>query len=48
VELLEPKFPPLLDTLEVVKHFKPIELNTNYVQKEKIDQIMESKMNDSG
>jgi hypothetical protein len=44
VELLQPYFPPLLDTSDVVEHLAPIELNLDCIEQEIVDQIMDTKM----
>jgi hypothetical protein len=43
VELLQPYFPPLLDT-KVVEKLAPTELNPHYLEKATTNQIMETKM----
>jgi hypothetical protein len=43
VELLEPYFPPLVDTSNVVEHFTPTKLNIDYIEQETIYQIMDTK-----
>ena len=44
VDLLRPYFPPLLDTLEVVEHLTPIELNPNCMEQATIDRIMDTQV----
>jgi len=43
VELLRPYFPPLLDTLDMVEHLAPTELNHDCIEKFTVDWIMETK-----
>ena len=45
VELLWPYFPLLLDNSEVSKHLAPTKLNHDYIEKETINQVMETQMN---
>ena len=45
VELLHPYFPPLLDTSDVAKKLEPIEINIEFLEKDIVDQIMETNMN---
>jgi hypothetical protein len=42
MDLLRPYFPPLLDTSDVEKQLKPIELNPDCIQKAPNDQIVET------
>jgi hypothetical protein len=44
VVLLRPYFPPLLDTSEITKHLTPTELNTDYMQQESNDQILDTQI----
>jgi hypothetical protein len=41
VELLQPYFPPLLDTSEITEQLTPTELNPNYMEREYTNQIVE-------
>jgi hypothetical protein len=44
VDLLQPYFPPLLDTSEIIEQLTPIELNTDYMEQVTIDQIRETRI----
>jgi hypothetical protein len=44
VALLRPYFPPLLDTSEITEHLKPTELNTDYMQQESNDHIVNTQI----
>ena len=44
MELLQLYFPPLFDTLEVVKHLIHVEIIPNYIEHDVVDQIMDTKM----
>jgi hypothetical protein len=41
VDLLQPYFPPLLDTSEIAKQLKPTELNADYMEQASTDHIMD-------
>jgi hypothetical protein len=42
VALLQPYFPPLLDTLEIAEQLKPIEINPDYMQRESSEHIVDT------
>jgi hypothetical protein len=42
VDLLQPYFPPLLDTFEIIKQLTPIELNPDYMEQAFTDQIVDT------
>jgi hypothetical protein len=44
VDLLRPYFPPLLDTSEITKQLKPIELNSDYMENTSTNQIMDTQV----
>ena len=44
VELLQPYFAPLLDTLDVAEQLKPTELNPDCMEQETIDKIMDTQV----
>jgi hypothetical protein len=44
VYLLQPYFPPLLDTLEVEEHLTPRDIKLDYIKQETIDQIMNARV----
>ena len=44
VALLRPYFPPLLDTSEITDHLTPTKLNTDYMQQESNDQILDTQI----
>jgi len=44
VELLQPYYPPLLDTSEVVENLTPSEFNLDCIEKATLDRIMETQM----
>jgi hypothetical protein len=44
VEFIQPYFPPLLDTLELVKQLAPIELNPDCIEQAPVDRIMDTRM----
>jgi hypothetical protein len=44
VDLLQPYFPPLLDTLEVEEHLTPRDIKLDYIEQETIDQIMDTQV----
>jgi len=44
VDLLQPYFPPLLDTSEVLEKMTPIENNLDWMEHGTIDHIMEIKV----
>jgi len=43
VALLQPYFPPLLDTSKMAKYLAPIELNPDYIEQATVDRIMDTK-----
>jgi hypothetical protein len=43
VDLLQPYFPPLLDTSEIVEKMTPIELNPDCIKKTSIDHIVDKQ-----
>jgi hypothetical protein len=42
VYLLQPYFPPLLDTSEIVEKLTPTKFNPDYMEQESTDQIMDT------
>jgi hypothetical protein len=42
--VLQPYFPPLLDTSKVVKNLSPREINLECIKKATVDHIMDTKM----
>jgi hypothetical protein len=44
VDLLQPYFPPLLDTSEIVEQLKLTKLNLDCMEHETIDQIMDTQV----
>jgi hypothetical protein len=44
VELLQPYFPPLLDTSDATEHLAPTKLNPDYIDHATVDWIMDTKM----
>jgi len=44
VNLLQPHFPPLLDTLEIVEKLKPIDINPSCIEQESTYQIMDTQV----
>jgi hypothetical protein len=44
VALLQPYFPPLLDTSEIAKQLKPIEINLEYMQQASSDHIVDTQI----
>ena len=44
VDVLQPYFPPLLDTLDVEEQITPTELNPDYMEQATIDRIMDTQI----
>jgi hypothetical protein len=44
VDILQPYFPPLLDTSEIAEQLKPTKLNPDCIQHASSDQIVEKKI----
>ena len=44
VDLLQPYFPPLLDTSEIIKQLTPIELNPDYMEQESTNQRVDTQV----
>ena len=44
VDLLQPYFPPLLDTYEIIEQLKPTELNPDYMEQASTDQIVDTQV----
>ena len=44
VDLLQPYFPPLLDTLDVAKQLTPTEVNPDYIKHESNDHIVDTQI----
>jgi hypothetical protein len=42
VDRLQPYFPPLLDTLEITKQLKKIDINPKYMEQASTDQIVDT------
>jgi hypothetical protein len=44
VDLLQPYFPPLLDTSEIAEQFQPTYLNSDCMEQASIDQIVDTQV----
>jgi hypothetical protein len=48
VDLLQPYFPPLLDTSEIVEKKTPIDLNPDYMEQESTNHIVDTQVEGMG
>jgi hypothetical protein len=47
VDILQPYFPPLLDTYEIKEQLKPIDLNPDCMEQASTDQIVDTQVKGS-